>query len=113
MTAAEVNETLAWLAELTSSRGLPPKIAIIHQFTPSMVTERETLDTSYNEVALLLHVDGHGTPGDKMGTWEHLQEDLPEGIELGWKNFIDEDTPTFTPAQTVAIEPHPVFVSYQ
>ncbi|CAG7844025.1 hypothetical protein USB125703_00244 [Pseudoclavibacter triregionum] len=113
VTAAEVNEALAWLAELTSSRGLPPKIAIIHQFTPSMVTERETLDTTYDELALLLHVDGHGTPGDKMGTWEHLQEDLPEGIELGWKNFIDEDTPTFTPAQTVAIEPHPVFVSYQ
>jgi hypothetical protein len=31
----------------------------------------------------------------------------------GWKNFYDEDRPTLTPAQTVAVEPSPRFISYQ
>jgi hypothetical protein len=31
----------------------------------------------------------------------------------GWKNFYDEDKPTFSPQQTVAVSPSPVFVSYQ
>jgi hypothetical protein len=34
-------------------------------------------------------------------------------MRWGWKNFYDEDTPMLTPAQTLAVEPTPVFVSYQ
>ena len=30
-----------------------------------------------------------------------------------YKNFIDEDTPTFTPQETFEVEPKPWFVSYQ
>jgi hypothetical protein len=71
------------------------------------------VDTSHPELALVLHADGHGTPELKMGTWERLQLGLPPGIRMAWKNFYDEDTPTFTPEQTFAIEPKPWFVSYQ
>jgi hypothetical protein len=31
----------------------------------------------------------------------------------GWKNFYDEDTPTATPEETLAVETEPVFISYQ
>lgn len=113
VTAAEVNDTLAWLAQFTADLGLPQKAVVIHQFAPHMIEDRETLDTSHDELALLVHVDGHGTPGEKLGTWELLLDELPEGIALGWKNFIDEDTPMFTPEDTVDIEPMPAFVSYQ
>lgn len=109
----EINETLAWLAELTASNGLPQKVVVLHQFRLDMIPDRDQVDTSHDELAILVHVDGHGNPGDKMATWETLNEDLPEGMQLGWKNFIDEDQPMFTPEETVAIEPHPVFVSYQ
>jgi hypothetical protein len=33
---------------------------------------------------------------------------------MGWKNFYDEDHPTFTPRQTYRdVRPAPWFVSYQ
>ncbi|MFI7583933.1 hypothetical protein ACH9DO_09080 [Kocuria sp. M1N1S27] len=111
--AAEINATTAWLAELTRENDLPQKVVVLHQFADSMITNRHLVDASRPELALVLHADGHGTPDLKMGTWERLQEGLPEGIRMAWKNFYDEDTPTFTPEQTSAIEPQPWFVSYQ
>jgi hypothetical protein len=86
---------------------------VLHQFAESMITNRHLVDASRPELALVLHADGHGTPELKMGTWERLQQGLPEGIRMAWKNFYDEDTPTFTPEETSAIEPQPWFVSYQ
>jgi hypothetical protein len=111
--AAEINATTEWLAQLTRENGLPQKVLILHQFAESMITDRHLVDTSHPELALVLHADGHGTPELKMGTWERLQLGLPPGIRMAWKNFYDEDTPTFTPEQTFAIEPKPWFVSYQ
>nr|WP_272902084.1 hypothetical protein [Brevibacterium daeguense] len=111
--AAEINETADWLAQLTAENGLPQKVFILHQFSHGMITDRQDVDTSHPELAMLLHADGHGTPDLKMGTWNALQEGLPEGIRMAWKNFYDEDTPTFTPEQTYEVEPRPWFVSYQ
>lgn len=111
--AAELNRANDWLAELTRRHKLPQKIVILHQFTQSMIRDRSTLDTSHPELALVVHADGNGTPGMKMATWKSLRRDLPDGIRMGWKNFIDEDSPTFTPKKTFDIEPKPWFVSYQ
>ncbi len=111
--AAEVNEVTDWLADLTARHDLPQKLLILHQFQQRMITDRESLDTSREEVALLIHADGHGGPGEKMSTWNALKTELPDGVWLGWKNFIDEDFPTFTPERTMQIGPAPWFVSYQ
>lgn len=48
-----------------------------------------------------------------MGTWDNLRKDLPKGIRMAWKNFIDEDSPAFTPKQIFDIDPKPWFFSYQ
>ncbi|WP_411733664.1 hypothetical protein [Paeniglutamicibacter sp.] len=111
--AAELNRANAWLAELTRKHRLPQKVVILHQFTQSMIRNRSELDTSHPELAMLVHADGHGTPGMKMATWNNLRRDLPDGIRMAWKNFIDEDSPTFTPEQTFDVDPKPWFVSYQ
>lgn len=111
--AAEINRANDWLAELTRKHQLPQKVVILHQFTQSMIRDRSTLDTSHPELAMVVHADGHGSPGMKMGTWNNLRQDLPKGIRMAWKNFIDEDSPTFTPEQTFDIDPKPWFVSYQ
>jgi hypothetical protein len=34
-------------------------------------------------------------------------------VQFGWKNFYDEDQPLRSPAATMALDPPPVFVSYQ
>ncbi len=113
VTAAEVNATSAWLAGFTRSRALPQKMLVLHQFTTSMISERETLDASHDEVAVVIHADGHGGRGAKTATWNKLRENAPPGVVFAWKNFVDEDRPTYTPAETMAIEPTPVLVSYQ
>ncbi len=111
--AAELNQANEWLAELTREHKLPQKVVIVHQFQLSMIQNRSMLDTSHPELSIVLHADGNGTPEMKMETWNALRQDLPEGINMAWKNFIDEDSPTFSPEQTYDIEPKPWFVSYQ
>jgi hypothetical protein len=79
-----------------------------------MLPGRERLDTSRDELALMVHADGQGAQGDKQATWRVLRQDAPEGIFWGWKNFYDEDLPMLTPGQTVAgVDPLPGLVSYQ
>ncbi|WGW13035.1 hypothetical protein LWF01_04470 [Saxibacter everestensis] len=109
----EVNEVLNWLADLTRENKLPQKVFTLHQFKLKMIQDRERLDTSREELAIVLHADGHGSPGEKMSTWQALQKGLPKSVWMGWKNFYDEDKPTFSPEQTYAIDPKPWFVSYQ
>ena len=113
VSAEEVNEVSTWLADLTAENDLPQKVFILHQFSHSMISDREDIDASRDELAVLFHADGHGTPDLKLGTWNNLKEDLPEGARMAWKNFYDEDTPTFTPEQTMEVDPAPWFVSYQ
>src|SRR5699024_10557189 len=80
VTAAEINEVGAWLADLTAEHDLPQKVLILHQFSGSMIRDRQDVDTSRPELAITLHADGHGVPGDKLDTYRALQRDLPEGI---------------------------------
>lgn len=112
--ADEVNEVSAWLAELVRRHELPQKLLTIHQFRTDMVRNRDRLDTSHPELAILLHADGQGPQGAKQATWGALRADAPEGVWWGWKNFVDEDQPMLTPAQTIAqVAPTPWFISYQ
>jgi hypothetical protein len=111
--ATEVNKVIGWLADLTARHRLPQKLLILHQFTLRMITNRATVDTGRDEVAVLIHADGFGTPAAKYETWRALHGDPPPDVWWGWKNFYDEDRPTLTPAQTVAVEPSPRFISYQ
>lgn len=111
--ADEVNAVGTWLADFTKERNLPQKLMVIHQFKMTMLERRELIDTSRPELAWVLHADGHGTPEEKFDTWRVMQEGLQPGFYMAWKNFYDEDTPTFTPAQTYEVAPRPWFVSYQ
>jgi len=113
VTAGEINAVVTWLADLTRAHKLPQKLLMLHQFQPQMISDRGTVDTSRDELAVLIHADGFGSPGAKFETWNLMHDSPPANVWWGWKNFIDEDTPTFTPAETMAIEPRPLFVSYQ
>lgn len=109
----EVNAVQDYLAELTRTNRLPQKLFVLHQFSLRMIQDRELLDTSHPELAVLIHADGQGSQPAKAGTWAALHRGAPEGIAWGWKNFIDEDSPMLTPEQTYQVSPAPQFVSYQ
>jgi hypothetical protein len=111
--AAEVNQVVEWLADLTAEHQLPQKLLVLHQFTLRMITDRADVHTGRDELAVLIHADGFGTPTQKYNTWDALHVNPPPDVWWGWKNFYDEDQPTFTPEKTVAVSPSPVFISYQ
>lgn len=111
--AAEVNRVIDYLADLTAENNLPQKVLMLHQFQLQMLRDRETIDLSRPELAVVLHADGHGTPEQKFETWNVMRQDLQPEIFMAWKNFIDEDQPMFTPEQTMDIEPRPWIVTYQ
>lgn len=113
VSAAEVNEVSAWLADLTREKRLPQKPFVLHQFSLTMIRDRSTLVTDHPELATVVHVDGQGTQGAKRGTWDALRRDAPAGLRWGWKNFLDEDEPMLTPSQTWAVRPRPDLVTYQ
>lgn len=58
----EVNAVADWLADLVRRKNLPQKALVIHQFTDSMIRHREKLNVSHDELAVVIHADGHGTP---------------------------------------------------
>jgi voltage-gated potassium channel Kch len=113
VTAGEINTVVTWLADLTRAHKLPQKLLVLHQFQLEMISDRGSVDTGRDELAVLIQADGFGSPGAKFKTWSLMHTSPPPNVWWGWKNFIDEDSPTFTPAETMAIEPRPLFVSYQ
>lgn len=113
-TAAEINEVADWLAQLVRDHHLPQKALVIHQFNVAMFPDRENIVTGQPELSWILHADGHGGPEQKFETWDVLRQGLNPNFFMAWKNFFDEDFPTFTPEQTYRdVNPRPWFVSYQ
>ena len=85
---------------------------VLHQFAGRMIQDRARLDTSRDELAVMIHVDGQGSQPAKAGTWNALRADAPT-VHWGWKNFFDEDVPMLDPTQTYQVQPVPDLVTYQ
>ncbi|MDM7853804.1 hypothetical protein [Cellulomonas alba] len=109
---AEINRVVDWLADLTASHALPQKLFVVHEFSLRMVRDRDDLDTSRDELAMVIHVDGQGSQPAKAGTWRTIRAGAPH-VHWGWKNFVDEDHPMLSPRQTYRVSPRPDLVTYQ
>lgn len=109
----EVNHVSGWLADLTHKNNLPQKVFLLHQFRLSMLTDRSRLNTKHPELATIIQMDGQGAQNIKRDSWRVITANPPEGVVFGWKNFIDEDKPTLTPAETMTLSPVPWYISYQ
>jgi hypothetical protein len=110
--AAEVQEVADWLAELTRAERLPQKLLVLHQFRFSMLPDRDTI-VAPPELAVVVHMDGQGPITAKYDTYDAITSGVEDRWLWGWKNFYDEDVPTPTPAQVLALDPVPVLVTYQ
>jgi hypothetical protein len=109
----EVNSVINWLAALTARDKLPQKLLVLHQFLLSMITGEHNLDTSHDDLSILIHMDGQGTPGNKQATWNAVTATAPRGVFFGWKNFYVMDHPMLSPGETMTKSPAPVMISYQ
>ena len=75
----EVNGVVTWLADLTREKALPQKLLVLHQFRLAMVDGRDRLDTSRQELAVMVHADGQGAQPRQAG---HLAGAPPERARL-------------------------------
>lgn len=110
--AEEVQRVVDWLAELTREHQLPHKLLVLHQFRFSMLPDRDTIEPR-SELAIVVHMDGQGPLETKYETYAAITAGAEDRWIWGWKNFYDEDLPTPTPEQVLALDPLPWFVSYQ
>lgn len=108
--AAEVNRTSAWLEELVVKHDLPQKVFMLHQFRTSMLPDAAAI-VSRPHLATVQHVDGFGTPREKLATYRVVAR--PGAFKLGFKLFYDEDRPRLDARQVMAIDPRVDFVSFQ
>jgi hypothetical protein len=86
---------------------------VLHQFRLSMITDEQAIDTHHDDLAIVIHMDGQGTPGEKQQTWDAVLGAAPHGVFFGWKNFFVKDHPMLTPSETMARTPQPFMISYQ
>ena len=113
VSAAEVNRTSAWLADLVKAKGLPPKPFVLHEFRLTMLQQRQDIVVDRPELDTLIHVDGQGSQPDKQATWRAVRAGAPK-VGWGWKNFLKKDHPVLSPKQTLQqVHPTPDLVTYQ
>jgi hypothetical protein len=109
----EVNSVVRWLAALTARYHLPQKLLVLHQFQLAMIDDERDLDTSHDDLSIVIHMDGQGAPEVKQATWNAVTAAAPDGVFFGWKDFLVKDDPMLTPGETMTKTPVPVMISYQ
>ena len=111
MTGDEVNEVQRYLAGIVQAEGLPPKILMVHQFTPRMIRDRDAIE-DYADVDLSIDMDGFGLVRVKVAGYDLFA--VPEPSERpAFKLFFDYDTPLMTPEQVQGLDPPPDLIIYQ
>lgn len=108
--AAEINEVARWLAGIVREGDLPEKLLLVHQFRESMVRDADDVEAPPG-LAVVHHVDGFGTRGQKLEVYDRLAVRRPKWN--GLKLFYDEDVDMFAPREVLRLDPVPDFVSYQ
>jgi hypothetical protein len=108
--AAEVNEVTDYIAKIVADNDLPDKLVVIHQFQIRMLPDRDLI-VARPRLNTMFHMDGFGSPAEKLETWRFVQTGPP--FFNGFKLFYDEDRGMFTPSQTLGLTPRPDLVTYQ
>ena len=111
VTGEQVTEAQRWLVDLANRYGTSRKMLVVHQFTLSMIENKETI-APMDGVDLVIDMDGWGSPDEKRATWDAVIPSDP--IEYnGVKLFYGQDEPLMTAAEIMALEPAPDVVIYQ
>jgi hypothetical protein len=106
----EINAATQYLADLVRVHQLPRKVVVVHQFTPFMIRERERLAARV-QLEIVIQLDGFGSPEAKVAKYRELHAVAP--FSSGFKLFLREDTRLMSPGEVRALDPPPVYVSYQ
>ena len=109
--AATVNRVSAYLQRIVRRYRLPDKMLLVHQFTDSMIRDKQLLKHRHG-VPLVLNVDGFGGQEVKIAKYRDFTHPRTRSRD-GFKLFYKEDTNTMTPAQVLELRPRPDVVIYE
>ncbi len=114
--AADINFAAEYLAKLVREHDLPPKILVVHRFTQDMVTNTRLIKP-LEEVQIVMHMDGWGSPAKKKGTYQHVIIPMPvqfTGFKIFYKNDLFAPSPALlTPQELLELTPQPLYIQYQ
>ena len=80
-----------------ASHRLPQKVLMLHQFRLDMITERSTLDTTHDELRIVIHADGFGSAGQKHNTWRHVAGQRSARCVVGLEELLRRGPPHLHP----------------
>jgi hypothetical protein len=111
--AADVNYASRYLANLVDKHKLPPKILVVHRFTPGGVTNARKIALD-PRVQVVMHMDGFGPPWMKRDTyWRDIKR---EPVQFtGWKQFTKakNDRPPTPREDILRLWPVPLYIQVQ
>jgi hypothetical protein len=113
--ASEINAVSSYLSTFVTSRHLPQKLFVLHQFTTAMITDRKDVENEPG-LATVMHIDGIGSSASggiaaKLADYKVLHGG--SGQFSGFKLFFHEDTRLMSPKEVLALRPVPDLVTYQ
>ncbi len=111
--AADINYATRFLAGLVEKHKLPPKILVVHRFTPGGVTNARKIVLD-PRVQFVMHMDGFGPPWMKRDTyWRDIKR---EPVQFaGWKQFTKakNDRPPTPRGEILRLWPAPLYIQIQ
>ncbi|MEP6989452.1 MAG: hypothetical protein ABJA80_00875 [bacterium] len=111
--AADINYASQYLAALVEKYHLPPKVLVVHRFTPGGVTNTRKIALD-PRVQVVMDMDGFGPPWMKRDTyWRDIKR---EPVQFaGWKQFTKakNDRPPTPRAEILRLWPVPLYIQIQ
>ncbi len=112
----DINFTANYLAKIVKENNLPPKILVVHRYTPKMVRNYKNIKL-LPEVQIVMHMDGWGGKSHKISTYKQFIYQEPvqfTGFKLFYKNDLwEKNSVLFTPAELLKLNPRPIYIQYQ
>jgi len=115
--ASDVNYVSEYLSNLVRKNNIPPKILMVHRFTPGMVTNANKI-TLRPEVQIVMDMDGWGKPAKKKDTyhaWIFRQPVQFTGFKLFYVNDTEKsgEKEMMSKAEVLKLIPKPIYIQYQ
>ena len=111
--AADINYATRYLAGLVDKYKLPPKVLVVHRFTPAGVTNAKKVELD-PRVQIVMDMDGFGAPWVKRDTyWRDIKR---EPVQFtGWKQFTRRrnDNPPTPRGDILRLWPVPLYIQLQ
>jgi hypothetical protein len=115
VSAGEIQATLDRVARIIQTKHLPPKLVVVHRFTPGMIRDLDTVKVPKGIVGVI-SIDGVGAAANKIDTYNRIAPTLPKPWLAGFKLFYTEDAAAggvMSGKSVMALKPRPSVVLYE